>query len=436
MADTPTPPILNFFEPGNWEIRLKFIVETMREMSQQTDPQTTVRAYGRRMRQILPSDASVSLSRRDLAAPKYRITRSSKWDGTLDPWKNRDRLPVFDRGLLGKLIYGDEPVIIDELEIAPDDPAREHFDGMRSLTAIPLFDKGVALNMVVLFSREPHRYKRERLPEHVWMSNLFGRATQNLVLSEEVRQAYHALDREMRVVADIQRSLLPVRLPEIPGVNLAAHYQTSQNAGGDYYDFFPLPGGKWGILIADVSGHGTPAAVFMAVTHSIAHTHDGPPEPPGALLSFINRHLTARYTNASGTFVTAFYGIYDPAARTITHSSAGHPIPRIKHKDGTIEGLDGNARGLPLGIDCDETYRDVTTTFAPGDVIVFYTDGITEAHTPGVAELFGTQRLDDVIRDCQGDADLHIDMTLMAVDEFTDGAPPNDDRTLLVARLE
>src|SRR5204863_327292 len=153
---------------------------------------------------------------------------------------------------------------------------------------------------------------------------LFGRATQNLVLSEEVKRAYESLDREMQVVADMQRSLLPRELPQIPGLQVATHYQTSRRAGGDYYDFFKLPNGMWGILIADVSGHGTPAAVMMAVTHSIAHTHNGPPQPPSLLMKFINDHLTARYTTDTGNFVTAFYGIYTPESRSLTYSCAGH----------------------------------------------------------------------------------------------------------------
>ena len=145
------------------------------------------------------------------------------------------------------------------------------------------------------------------------MSNLFGRATHNLVLSEQLKKAYDELDAEIRVIGDIQRSLLPTELPKIPTMDLAADYQTSRRAGGDYYDFFPLPDGRWGIWIADVSGHGPPAAVLMAVTHSIAHAFSGPPSPPGNFLSHVNYHLATRYTAASGTFVTAFYGIYDPA---------------------------------------------------------------------------------------------------------------------------
>ena len=124
------------------------------------------------------------------------------------------------------------------------------------------------------------------------MSSLFGRATHNLVLRNELKHAYEIVERELKVVADIQRSLLPQVLPKIPNLELAAYYRTSRWAGGDYYDFFPLPDGRWGILVADVSGHGTPAAVMMAITHSLAHSLPGPADPPAALLGHVNRQLS------------------------------------------------------------------------------------------------------------------------------------------------
>jgi sigma-B regulation protein RsbU (phosphoserine phosphatase) len=229
-------------------------------------------------------------------------------------------------------------------------------------------------------------------------------------------------------------SLLPERLPQIPSLEIAAHYQTSQRAGGDYYDFFALPDGRWGILIADVSGHGTPAAVLMAVTHSIAHTLSEEPEPPSRLMCFINRHLAARYTNANGTFVTAFYGIFDPKTRQLTYSRAGHCPPRVKRcARGVIDGLDA-APSLPLGIDGDEQYEDITETFESGDVIVFYTDGIIESRSPS-GDLFGVERLDEVIADCNPDAESIIRRTLLMLEEFTNDAPPPDDLTMLIAKV-
>jgi sigma-B regulation protein RsbU (phosphoserine phosphatase) len=300
-----------------------------------------------------------------------------------------------------------------------------------------MYDRGAALNMILLLRREPGAFKAEQFPQLVWMSNLYGRATHNLVLSGELREAYEAVDYDLRTVADIQRSLLPTTLPNIPTLDIAAHYQTSKRAGGDYYDFFELPGGKWGILLADVSGHGTPAAVLMAVTHSIAHTLHGDPDPPSALLAFINRHLTARYTNDSGKFVTAFYGIYDPSTRTLRYSSAGHCPPRVcRGNGGPFEEM-AEGVGLPLGIEPGAAYRDAVARFAPGDTIAFYTDGITEARGDDGNDLFGTDRLDEVLRRCGDRAagDL-IDETLKAVDTFTSGRPPSDDRTLLFVKVK
>ncbi len=417
-----------------WRERLALIVDTMRDMSRQTDPQAIGRTYGQRLRQLMPTDRYVALSRRDLAPPAYRITRSTLWKEEINPWKEKERLPLLRGGLFAELIYGDEPRIIDDLQVADDDPARAYFEGMRSLLAVPHYDQGVALNMVIWMRKEPAAFDPEELPEVVWVQNLYGRATHNLVLAERVKEAYEALDQEMKTVADLQRSLLPDPLPTIPTMALAAHYQTSHRAGGDYYDFFPLPDNKWGILIADVSGHGTPAAVLMAVTHSIAHTYPGPATPPGLLLAHVNRTLAERYTERTGAFVTAFYGVYDPATRTIAYSSAGHPPPRLKRcADGSLAELDGH-HGLPLGILADEEYPEGRWELVPGDQVVFYTDGVTEAVNPA-GEQFGLRRLDAVLENCAVGAGDLLREVLQALEEFTDGRAQSDDRTVLVAKI-
>jgi phosphoserine phosphatase RsbU/P len=417
-----------------WPQRLDFIVDMMREMSTNTDPQGMVQSYIARMRRMVPSDRWMAVSRRDLQSPQYRITRSTMWETPLNPWRDRGRLPLLSGGLLAELIYAEQPRIIHDLQIADDDPAREYFHGMHSLQAVPQFDRGQSLNMVISMRKDPNGFDPQRLPELVWAANLFGRATHNLVLNDEVKRAYEVVDQELKVVSDIQRSLLPERLPAIPTLQIAAHYQTSQRAGGDYYDFFELPSGRWGILIADVSGHGTPAAVLMAVTHSIAHTLTDEPEPPSKLMTFINRHLCARYTSSNGTFVTAFYGIYDPRTRQMIYSRAGHCPPRIKRcSRGTIDSMQ-EAPSLPLGIDCDETYEDHAEMLHPGDVVVFYTDGIVESRDPA-GELFGVDRLDKIINDCNPDAETIIRRTLLSIEDFTNDAAPSDDITMLIAKV-
>ena len=421
---------------GDWQERLAYIVDAMRDMSLQTDPHEMVRSYATRVRRLLPAARFLSLSRRGLEAPWYRITRSSTWTEAIDPWKQKDRLPLLEGGLLADLIYGDEPRLIDDITplLAPDDPAIEYLEGFRSLMAAPHYDQGVALNMVITLQPEAAGFDPETFPEWYWVSSLFGRVTHNLVLREELKETYEIVERELTVVADIQRSLLPQVLPKIPSLELAAYYRTSRWAGGDYYDFFPLTDGRWGILIADVSGHGTPAAVMMAITHSLAHGVPGAPDPPAALLGHVNRQLSNRYTASNEVFVTAFYGVYDPSARTLTYSSAGHNPPRLKRcGDGTVNSLE-EIGGPPLGLFDELEYEQTTLALKPGDILAFYTDGITEAMDAKNVQ-FGTKRLDEVLRRCGLDATEIIRATIEAVDLFTGGHPPEDDRTLLVARV-
>ena len=433
---------------GQADENLDYIVSMMRDLSRQQSPEDLVRVYSQRMTAMMPVDRLVTLSRRDMPAGTFRITRDSRWGERPDPWRDTHRHPVLNGGLLGELLYGNRPVVIDDLagRYAPDDPARPVFEGVRSLLALPLFDGGEALNMVVMLREAVAAFPHGIIPQQVLTSNLFGRATTTLVLSEDLKEstgrakaAYEAVDKELAVVAEIQRSLLPAELPPCGALRLASHYETAERAGGDYYDFFPLPDGEMGILVADVSGHGTAAAVIMAVCHSIAHTLADldPPRRPGTLLASLNRALCARYTGETGTFVTAFYAVFNPANRRLTWCSAGHNPPRIKPGCGRPPfGLTGPIH-LPLGIDPGEDYRDAETDFSAGDLLVLYTDGITEARDPAgePGDLFGTDRLDAVLADCGLQSRQVVERIVAAVNEFSGHAPPTDDRTLLVAQV-
>ena len=157
--------------------------------------------------------------------PQVRVTRYSGWNSEVNPWKQPEKLPIISGGVLSELIYADEPRVINDFSISPDDPAAEFLSGHGSLVAIPLLDRGVAMNMVVHLRREAGAFDPEMLPEHVWTANLFGRATNSLVLAGTVKTAYEEIDRELKAVAAIQRSLLPAAFPEVPSLKLAAHYR-------------------------------------------------------------------------------------------------------------------------------------------------------------------------------------------------------------------
>lgn len=414
--------------------RLVFFSDLMREISRYSDPQEMVAAYSERMSQRARFDRLVAISRRGLERPRVRVTRSDTWEDHPDPWRSLASLPVFEGGLLSELIWAGEGRILSPLEVPADDPAREYFDGCRALMAVPTYDEGEALNMVLLMTRDPDGVSEDELPDFVWTSNLFGRATKSLVLSRQLREANELLDEEMRTIGQLQRSLLPAELPHIATMDLAAHYETSRRAGGDYYDFFPLANGRWGMLIADVCGHGAPAAVLMAITHALAHTIGVNASQPEDVLNYVNGRLAAGYTGHSGTFISAFYGVFDPESRRLTYANAGHPPPRVKRcADGSLFLLN-EPSSFPLGIVPDARYERGAVTLTPGDQIIFYTDGVTESFDEA-GRMFGVERLDRTLEDCRLDAQGLIDAVLDSLERFGALRPPKDDRTMLVAKI-
>ncbi len=414
-----------------WQRRLELIVDAMRELSIHTDPQAMVQAYRQRMRDFFEPHAQISLSRRGLRRPQLRITRSSTWTEEINPWAEPHRLPLVEGGILCEFIYGERPVLLNDFQFDPTDPAADYLRDFHSLVAIPHFDEGQSLNMVVHLRRDAGAFAEEQFPETVLSSNLFGRVTRNLVMRGQLADAYTQLDHELKAVEAIQKSLLPSSLPPIPGVRMAVDYRTSARAGGDYYDFFPLPDNRWGILVADVSGHGTPAAVVMSITHSIAHEYPGPPTPPGDMLAFVNHRLTGRYAALAGTFVTAFYGIYDPAQRTLTYASAGHNPPRLRRAaDRSIHAVNG-VGSLPLGVLPDSKYEQETLHLGRGDLLLFYTDGVTETFSAD-HDMFGTDRLDAILAGHAGLPTDLIDAIFSAISDFSRQAPAADDRTVVV----
>jgi sigma-B regulation protein RsbU (phosphoserine phosphatase) len=420
-----------------WQEELEIVDRTMKAISGVTDPEELVGAYWSGIGDLLPITDYVALSRRGVEPPYFLVTRSSRFTEDLNPWTQRDRLPRLTGGILGEIAYANKPVIIEDLaaRLRPDDPGYLFLEGYGSLFASPQYDGGEGINVSASLLRPGQDLDPRILPMLHWQSGLFGRGTHNLVLRNQLAAALADLDRELEVVGEIQRSLLPARVPEIEGFEIAASYLTSARAGGDYYDFFPLHDGGWGIFIADVSGHGTPAAVLMAITHAIAHAQPGTHTPPGSMLGYLNRTLARSYTR-EGTFETAFYAVLEPRERRLTYSAAGHNPPRLV-RGGRVMALDG-ASALPMGIEEGQRYREASVMLERGDVLVLYTDGITEAMAPrreGPPELFGVERLDGVLVESAGrGAQEMVDRIGVAVQEFSGKSPPADDQTVIVVR--
>jgi sigma-B regulation protein RsbU (phosphoserine phosphatase) len=421
-----------------WQEELEIIDRTMRTISSIRDPEQLVTAYWNGIGSLIPDSDYISMSRRNVPPPEYLITRSSRFKEDLNPWTQRDRLPRMSGGILGEVIYANHPVIIEDLSarLKPDDPAHYYLQGCELLIGLPQYDGGEGLNATVMLHPPGHGFDMSIIPMLHWQAGLFGRGTTNQVLRNQLSEALADLDRELQVVGSIQRSLLPRELPQIDGFDIASHYLTSARAGGDYYDFFPLPGGRWGAFIADVSGHGTPAAVLMAITHALAHAQPGTHTPPAQLLTYLNGQLARSYTR-NGTFVTAFYAVIDPENRTMTYSRAGHNPPRLVRGEHVLS-LE-EVGSLPMGLTVEQSYDQATVTLQPDDLLLLYTDGITEAvAAPKAGEprhLFGIERLDQLLLDCGCARAIEcIERIRSEVASFCHGAPPTDDQTLIAIR--
>jgi sigma-B regulation protein RsbU (phosphoserine phosphatase) len=258
-------------------------------------------------------------------------------------------------------------------------------------------------------------------------------------LQKELQRANQRMTRELDLAGEVQASFLPRALPDIPGWQLAATLEPARETSGDFYDLFMLPNGHLGLVVADVAGKGAAASLIMAMACSLiriyAVLHAGQPE---LALAACNGRILAN--TRSALFVTAFYGVLDPASGTLNYCNAGHNPPyllRPRGEDGegaSVEQLMPTA--LALGIVEETEWEAGTVHLAPGDALLVYTDGVTEAQASG-GEFFGDERLHELARENAGCSAQEIqDAVLVAVHGFVGEAPRSDDVTLLVLARE
>jgi sigma-B regulation protein RsbU (phosphoserine phosphatase) len=244
-------------------------------------------------------------------------------------------------------------------------------------------------------------------------------------------------DTELAIAAEIQQSFLPDTIAQIEGYDIVAKSVMAKEVGGDFFDVIPLEvvpigKGQLGIMIADVSGKGIPAALFMALSRIVVRVNaTWYASRPAAAIKAANTIISD--DSRSGMFVTLFYGFLDSGTRTLTYVNAGHNPPiHYCFADGTLTEL--AATGIAMGVLDDADYAQDTVHLAPGDILILYTDGITEAENAG-QEMFDLGRLETVIL---ASRDLPAkDMSaaiLNAVREFTGGHPQSDDITLMIIR--
>jgi serine phosphatase RsbU (regulator of sigma subunit)/CHASE1-domain containing sensor protein/anti-sigma regulatory factor (Ser/Thr protein kinase) len=246
--------------------------------------------------------------------------------------------------------------------------------------------------------------------------------------NKELETFYYSVEQELGTARSIQHALLPKDLPKLEGWKIAYHYQPAREVGGDFYDFLSLDEGRVGIVIGDVSGKGIAAALVMANTQSVlrAVARRGS-IPPGQVLAEANEVLYA-YIPA-GTFVTCFYGILDPKSGRIIYANAGHDPPYLQRNGDAQELM---ARGMPLGLMPGMPYEEKESVLAAGDDLLFYSDGLVEAHDPE-GEMFGFPRLRKLIMSqSAGSGEELVDFLLAELNRFTGTDSEQEDDITLV----
>jgi sigma-B regulation protein RsbU (phosphoserine phosphatase) len=253
-------------------------------------------------------------------------------------------------------------------------------------------------------------------------------------LKREVEKKKDALENELEIVSDVQRRLLPKKVPEIKGLKLAVHYETSLYAGGDYYDIAKMPDNQWGFLVADAEGHSAPAAVMMAMTCALFRSYPQPPTEPGKLLYFLNEHLCKV---AEPSFVTALYIVYDANRHTLKIARAGHPPPMI-WRSTEQKAIEYECSGVfPMGVDpYDQVPVTTEAELQSGDRILMYTDGITERFNPD-GKTYGEERLLRQLEvNRQGNPQELLATIMQDVNAFANGRLADDDQALLLGIIQ
>lgn len=423
--------------------RIELTIQMLRALSRQNEPNKAAFEFSSRFWRLRPSDYFLTLSTRGLPKGDFKITRSRsrveaedelrRGELRQNPWRDWNILPAHRGGFIGDVISQDVPRVFNNLRVRNDPVLGDLLAEMGSCIANPLYDGGEAINWALSFRRDPGGYSEEDIETTLLIGNLAGAATRNLVHANEVRRLNERLTAQFEEVARVQQSLLPGVHPAIPGVKIATSYLPSDLAGGDYYDFFEMPDGQWGFLIADASGHGVGAATVMAMLHAILHSYPDLARGPAAVMQWANAKLGAAKMEAS--FVTAVFATYDPATRKLSYARAGHPPPLVKDgRTGQVYPLEG-AASLPLGIMDEYDGAEASVTLRPGDTVVLYTDGITEAFAPGKKEMFGVEGLTDAITRCSGDPDCVVDTVHTSLFEHTGLRTRVDDQTLVAMRV-
>jgi serine phosphatase RsbU (regulator of sigma subunit) len=309
------------------------------------------------------------------------------------------------------------PVEDPQFEIAPDDPILPYLASVSGVVevekleldspalarmkeagvklVVPLVSQGELIGLLNLGPRmsqqEYSTDDRKLLADLAAQTAPAVRVAQLVRQQQREAQEKERMEQELKVARLIQHTLLPKSLPELDKYRIAAHYRPAREVGGDFYDFLHLGNGRLGLVVGDVTDKGVPAALVMATTRTLLRAVAQRLDRPGEVLERVNSVLHPDIP--PNMFVTCLYAVLDPASGRLRYANAGHDLPYRRHSGGASE---LRATGMPLGLMPGMSYEEKEVLLEPGDTVLFYSDGIVEAHSPE-REMFGFPRLQDFV---------------------------------------
>ena len=376
-----------------------------------------------------------SYSQQYISSQEYGLSEDDKflvWEDIYQPGE----FPLLDdvRGantmLLGRYGVGSSPISWLDVSLPENDIERLVNSEYDLLIAVPLKIQD-DLYGILLAEEAPGglRFRERRLEIINGIAQQAALSIQNDRFRQEM-VARERLEHEVQVAREIQNTFIPDSLPEIPGWALAARWKTARQVGGDFYDLIELDNGRLGLFIADIADKGIPAALFMSLTRTLVRAAAKDVGHPAETLRRVNDLLIP--DTQQGMFVTAVYGILSPETGEFLYANAGHNPPLwVKSNAGEMERL--TRTGMALGVLEGTEMKERSIYLAPGDSLLLYTDGLTEAFSPA-GELFGEERLSNILQSAEGTLDETLGTVENAVKKFMSTLPPADDLTMLAVR--
>jgi phosphoserine phosphatase RsbU/P len=400
------------------------LLEVSKSLSGRLDLDDVIEAIFAGLREVVNYDA----------AAVYLVNRATQALGLVSsigyPEGSDDAFRIqVGQGIVGWVAKTGEPVIVPDVKRDPRYVVAR--SATRSELAAPLRVGGRTIGVFNLESDHDDAYHEGHLE---LLSAFAAQAAVAVERAQLLRDLVERrrLERELAIAREIQLSFLPAGSPDVPGFDLAGTTLPHDEVGGDYYDFIPVSETRLGLAIADVAGKGIPAALIMAGFRMSLLAEVRNEFAIRAVMRKVNSLL--HESTERDKFVTAFYGVLDFRNHVLTFSNAGHNPPILRHRDGSMEYLmDG---GLALGVMPDSLYEERPVALRPGDLLVLYTDGVSEAESPH-GDQFGTARIEQAMaRMAHRTAQEILDALVEEVREFAGERGQSDDLTLLVVRVK